>query len=83
MIDINDVEKMAKTIVAALPDNIKAMKVDLEQLVLQILQNICTKMDLVSNEEFTAQAKVLANTQEKLEVLSKKIQELENNIRGA
>lgn len=43
-----------------------------------VLQSILGKMDLVTREEFDAQAAVLQRTREKLEVLEQKLSQLEN-----
>ena len=42
-----------------------------------ILESVLSKMELVTREEFDAQTTVLKKTREKLEVLEKKVAELE------
>lgn len=43
-----------------------------------VLQSILGKMDLVTREEFDAQAAVLQRTREKLDALERKLSQLEN-----
>lgn len=54
---------------------------DVEKNINALLKSALTKMELVSREEFDVQAEVLRNTREKLEVLEKKLSELESQIK--
>jgi len=54
---------------------------DVEKNINALLKGALTKMELVSREEFDVQAEVLRNTREKLEVLEKKLSELESQIK--
>jgi ubiquinone biosynthesis accessory factor UbiK len=50
---------------------------DIEKNINALIRGAFTKMELVSREEFDVQAEVLRNTREKLEMLEKKLAELE------
>ena len=50
---------------------------DVEKNVNALIKGAFTKMELVSREEFDVQTEVLRNTREKLEMLEKKLAELE------
>ncbi len=50
---------------------------DVEKNVNALIKGAFTKMELVSREEFDVQTEVLRNTREKLEILEKKLAELE------
>jgi ubiquinone biosynthesis accessory factor UbiK len=53
---------------------------DIEKNINALIQGAFTKMELVSREEFDVQAEVLRNTREKLEMLEKKLAELEADL---
>ena len=50
---------------------------DIEKNINALIKGAFTKMELVSREEFDVQTEVLRNTREKLEMLEKKLAELE------
>jgi ubiquinone biosynthesis accessory factor UbiK len=54
---------------------------DIEKNVHALIQGIFTKMELVSREEFDVQSRLLANTQNKLAELEKKLADLESQVR--
>jgi ubiquinone biosynthesis accessory factor UbiK len=53
---------------------------DIEKNINALIQGAFTKLELVSREEFDVQAEVLRNTREKLEMLEKKLAELEADL---
>jgi ubiquinone biosynthesis accessory factor UbiK len=53
---------------------------DIEKNINALIRGAFTKMELVSREEFDVQAEVLRNTREKLEMLEKKLAELEADV---
>ncbi len=77
MIDPKLFDQMAKRLSDAVPPMMKDVKHDVEQNFRSILQSTFGKLDLVSREEFDAQAAVLARTREKLEALEKHVEQLE------
>lgn len=50
---------------------------DIEKNSRALFTNVLGKLDLVTREEFDAQARVLARTREKLEALERRVQEME------
>ncbi|MGQ9424863.1 accessory factor UbiK family protein [Gilvimarinus sp. F26214L] len=50
---------------------------EVERRVKQLVQSTLSRMDLVTREEFDAQAKVLLRTRERLEALEAKVAELD------
>lgn len=52
---------------------------ELERRVKQLVQSALSRMDLVTREEFDAQAKVLQHTRERLEALERKVADLEED----
>jgi BMFP domain-containing protein YqiC len=54
---------------------------DVEKNINALIQGAFTKMELISREEFDVQAEVLRNTRQKLELLEKKLVELEEKLK--
>jgi len=79
MIDPKNLNDVVKKLVDALPAGLRNVPKDVETNFRDILQSAFAKMDLVTREEFDAQAKVLGRTREKLEELERKLAELEKN----
>ena len=64
----------------ALPPSLQTLKKDLEKNFSAILKTTFNKLDLVTREEFDAQAKVLLRTRKKIEVLEAEVTRLEKEI---
>ena len=79
MIDTQKINDLVAKLTAALPDGIAQLPKDVEQTFKTVLQSGLGKMDLVTREDFDAQSKVLARTREKLEMLERRLDELENS----
>ncbi|TQV72107.1 accessory factor UbiK family protein [Aliikangiella marina] len=77
MLDASKLDEIAQKLSDVLPPGAKAFQEDIHQQFKQILQSMIAKMDLVTREEFDAQAKVLARTREKIEALEKIVAEIE------
>ena len=75
--DRAQVEQTIQDLLGGLPGSLQAMRGDLEGHFRRVLQSGARHLDLVSREEFDAQARVLARTREKLELLERRVQELE------
>jgi BMFP domain-containing protein YqiC len=80
MIDAKKIEEMADKFSQSIPPGAKAFQQDIEKNFKQMLQSLLAKMDLVTREEFDVQSKVLARTREKIEVMEKKLAEIESQI---
>jgi BMFP domain-containing protein YqiC len=81
MKDKNFLNDLASRLSKALPESMQKMQKDLEKNFNIILQAAFTKLDLVTREEFDAQAKVLARSRKKLEELEAKVKILEKELK--
>lgn len=77
MFDATTLNDLAKRLTESLPADLQLLKNDMEKNFHAILQASFSKMNLVSREEFEVQSAVLAHTREQLDMLEKKISELE------
>lgn len=75
----NKLNDLATDLLKAVPEKVKSASSDAKKIFVQTLQAGLKKMDLVSQEEFDVQAKILARTREKLTVLEKQVASLEKN----
>ncbi|ATN86727.1 accessory factor UbiK family protein [Coxiella burnetii] len=78
MFDPRHINDIVNRLLGSIPPGVKNLPKDLEKNFKSVLQQSFSKMDLVTREEFDAQVKVLERTRAKLEVLEKKLSELEN-----
>lgn len=72
-----DINRWVQQILAALPPGLQQLPQNLQQHLREAIFNTLNKCDLVTREEFDAQAGVLLKTRTKLELLEKRLQELE------
>jgi BMFP domain-containing protein YqiC len=63
-----------------MPDSVKHLQADIENNLKSGLESGLQKMNLVTREEFEIQSAILLKTREKLELLEKKISELEEQL---
>ncbi|NOX44081.1 MAG: accessory factor UbiK family protein [Gammaproteobacteria bacterium] len=77
MIDPKIFDDMANKLAGLIPQGARDVQHDVEKNIKALLQNKFSKLDLVTREEFDIQCAVLQRTREKLEVLEKKVSELE------
>lgn len=77
MFDSQLIDDLVKRLSDTIPPGMQAFKADLERNCRAVLQSAFAKLDLVTREEFDAQAGVLAKTRAKLERLEKKVAHLE------
>jgi ubiquinone biosynthesis accessory factor UbiK len=77
MIDSTKINELVSKLAEALPPGVKQIPEDIEKTFRTVLQSGFAKMDLVTREEFDAQSKVLARTREKLELLEKRMNDLD------
>jgi BMFP domain-containing protein YqiC len=71
------IDDLARRLAGAVPENVSALRRDLEQNFKGVLQSQLTRLDLVTREEFDVQANVLKRTRAKLTALEKRIAEIE------
>lgn len=80
MIEPKKLNDIVQGVINKLPPAVKNMPEDTEKLIREALSQGFSKMDLVTREEFDVQMKVLLRTREKLEILEKRVTELEKQI---
>ena len=71
------IDDIARRLAGAVPENVAALRRDLEQNFKGVLQSQLAKLDLVTREEFDVQSAVLRRTREKLAVLERRLAALE------
>lgn len=77
MFDPKMLDEVAQKLSSVLPSSLKSVQDDVEQNFKTVLQNVFSKMDLVSREEFDVQTSVLARTRAKVDAMEKQLAELE------
>ncbi len=77
MIDSNTLNDLTAKLSKLVPQDLNILKEDLEKNIRATLQAAFQKLDLVTREEFDVQAALLVHTREKLELLEKRIAQLE------
>ena len=73
-------DDLAKRFAAAVPPQLAALRADLEANFKSVLQAGLAKLDLVTRQEFDAQAGVLGRSREKLEALEARLASLEAEL---
>ena len=79
MIDPKHINEFVEKILNELPEGLKELPTEMQAHLRAGLLAAFSKMELVTREEFDTQAAVLRKTRMKLEMLEKKISELESN----
>ena len=79
MFDAKTIDDMANRLAGVVPPSLHAVKVDLEKTFHAILQSALGKLDLVTREEFEVQKLVLAKTRANLELLEKRVADIEQS----
>jgi len=69
----NYLKNITKKITENLPDDLEAIKGDLQQNIQSLIESQIKNLDLVTREEFEVQEQVLKRTREKLEELEKQL----------
>ena len=81
MFDSKSIDNFADRIANAIPPGLHDFKDDVEKNIHALLQSTLSKLDLVSREEFEVQKAVLAKTRSRLEILEKRVEELEKRLK--
>ncbi len=79
MLDPKQLDDMAKRFSESLPSGVRDFQQEVEKNARVALQSAFSRMELVTREEFDAQAKVLARTRERLEALEARVARLEGS----
>ena len=69
----NYLKNIKKKITENLPDDLEAIKGDLQQNIRSLIESQIKNLNLVTREEFEVQEQVLRRTREKLEELQKQL----------
>lgn len=80
--DRAQVERTIQDLLGGLPGSLQAMRGDLEGHFRRVLQSGAQKLDLVSREEFDAQAKVLERSRALITELEARVKALEEKLRA-
>ena len=83
MLDPKQFDEMTKRFSESLPSGLRDFQQEVEKNAKVALQSAFNKMELVTREEFDAQAKVLARTCERLEALEARVKALEQGTQPA
>lgn len=77
MLDPKRLDELARKLSENLPGGVREFQSEMEKNMRATLQSMFSRMDLVTREEFDAQAKVLARTRAQLEALEQRVAALE------
>lgn len=75
-------DELARQLSEAVPENLKALRDDLQRNFKVLLQAGLARMDLVTREEFEVQKTVLERARTKLETLEARLRELEQALKA-
>jgi BMFP domain-containing protein YqiC len=78
-----DIDALIRRLTEDLPASLRAFRSDLESHAGRVLRDASRRLDLVSREEFDAQARVLARSRELIAELEARVAELEKQRPGA
>ena len=79
----SQVEQTIQDLLGGLPGSLQAMRGDLEGHFRRVLQSGARHLDLVSREEFDAQAKVLERSRALIGELEARVRSLEEKLRAS
>ncbi len=80
MIDNQTINRLSEKINALLPPGLQQVKSDFDARLKSLLQQQLANYEMVSREEFDIQARVLARTREKLEIIEARLKELDKTL---
>jgi ubiquinone biosynthesis accessory factor UbiK len=75
--DVQGIDQLAQRLASLVPPGLAQAREDMHANFKDILAQGLRRLDLVTREEFDVQSQVLARTRERLEVLEKRIADLE------
>ena len=75
-------EEIAKFISSVIPDDLRQGREDLERNIRAALNSALARMNLVTREEFDIQSALLSRTRALVADLEKKVQDLEQQLKG-
>jgi BMFP domain-containing protein YqiC len=77
------IDEIARRLLERVPPALRSMQADLESNFRAVLRERLSKLDLVSRDEFDAQARVLERTRAQLEALEARLAALEGGASAA
>ena len=77
MINPSSLDDFARRLGEMLPPGLDRLRDDVQRNARSAMESALARMDLVTREEFDIQSAVLARTREKLEMLERRVAELE------
>lgn len=80
MLDPKQLDDLARRFAENLPAGVREFQQEVEKNVRTAMQSAFSRMELVTREEFDAQAKVLARTRAQLDELQARVQALEERL---
>jgi len=80
MIDNQTINRLSEKIHALLPPGLQQVREDFDARLKTLLQQQLARYEMVSREEFELQARVLARTREKLEIIEARLRELDEKL---
>jgi ubiquinone biosynthesis accessory factor UbiK len=76
------IDELARRLLERVPPAVRSLQADLEANFRAVLRERLSKLDLVSRDEFDAQARVLERTRAQLELLEVRLAALESTAGG-
>ncbi|HEX2138654.1 MAG TPA: accessory factor UbiK family protein [Woeseiaceae bacterium] len=76
----DSIDRLAKRLAESVPENIRAMREDLEQNFRSVLRTSLARLDLVTREEFEVQEAVLARTRQHCDAMEARVKALEASL---
>lgn len=76
------IDELARRLLERVPPAVRSLQADLETNFRAVLRERLSKLDLVSRDEFDAQARVLERTRAQLELLEARLAALESTAGG-
>ncbi len=74
------IDKLARRLAESVPENLRAMRADLEQNFRSVLRSSLARLDLVTREEFEVQEAVLARTRQHCDAMEERVKALEAQL---
>ena len=78
--DVQGIDQLAQRLASLVPPGLAQAREDMHANFKDILAQGLRRLDLVTREEFDVQSQVLARTRERLEVLEKRLADLEVSV---
>lgn len=80
MIDPKRIQELSQQFIDSLPPTFKTLHSELDKNFKTVMSSAFTQLNIVSREEFDAQATLLAQNKNKLEMLQKEVEALSQKI---